>query len=288
MPADRVTFHEVGAYDSIADIVGAAAALAYLEPSGVTASPPVLGSGSVHTAHGLVPVPAPATAALLLGIPVRQEGSGELTTPTGAAILAAVVDSFGPPPPMVLAGQGFGAGTKELSDRANVLRVLLGRPVGVAHAAAPEGVRLIAANLDDLNPQLIEPLVEALFAAGAVDAWTTPIVMKKGRPALEVTALAPLPVADAVARAFFQHSTTLGVRTVGLGRQVLGRATVEVQTRFGKVAVKLAAQDGVPVGATPEFEDCRRLAAAAGVPLRQVHAAAQAAAQALLDMPTVR
>src|SRR5262245_46694640 len=160
---DRVTFHEVGAYDSIADVVGVAAAISHLAPASIGSLPPVIGIGYISTAHGTVPVPAPATAALLAGIPIVPEGNGELTTPTGAAILAAVVDEFGPLPPMRMRAAGYGTGTKQLSDRANVLRVVVGEPIGVreAAAAAPE-VLLLEANIDDMSGELIAPLFEAL------------------------------------------------------------------------------------------------------------------------------
>jgi uncharacterized protein (TIGR00299 family) protein len=279
---DRVTFHEVGAYDSIADVVGAAAAIAWLAPTSIGSLPPVVGTGRVRTAHGTLAVPAPATAALLRGVPILPEGRGELTTPTGAAIVAAVVDDFGPPPPLALAAVGYGAGTRELDDRPNVLRVLVGAPLGRAAAPAAAEVVRVEANLDDMSPELVGPLVEALLAAGAVDAWSTPIVMKKGRPALEVTALAPPDTLAAVERAFFLNSTTLGVRTQPMARAVLARAFERVATPWGPVRVKLGALDGELLGAKPELEDCRRLAAKAGVPVRAVHAAATAAAQALV------
>jgi uncharacterized protein (TIGR00299 family) protein len=279
---ERVTFHEVGAYDSIADVVGAAAAIAWLAPASIGSLPPVVGTGRVRTAHGVLGVPAPATAALLRGVPIRPEGAGELTTPTGAAIVAAVVDEFGPPPPQVVEAVGYGAGTRELADRPNVLRVLLGAPLGQADAPAAAEVVRLEANLDDMSPQLVEPLVEALFAAGAVDAWSAPIVMKKGRPALEITALAPPAAVADVQRAFFRHSTTLGVRAQPMGRAVLARAFERVTTPYGDVRVKLGALDGDVLGAQPEFEDCRRLAKKAGVPVRAVLAAATAAAHAWL------
>ncbi|HVU51087.1 MAG TPA: nickel pincer cofactor biosynthesis protein LarC [Polyangia bacterium] len=279
---DRVAFHEVGAYDSIADVVGAAAAIAWLAPASIGSLPPVVGTGRVRTAHGTLGVPAPATAALLRGVPIVGEGRGELTTPTGAAIVAAVVDDFGPPPPLALAAIGYGAGPRELDDRPNVLRVLVGAPLGRAAApAAPEVVR-VEANLDDMSPELIGPLVEALLEAGAVDAWSAPIVMKKGRPALEVTALAPPGALAAVERAFFLNSTTLGVRTQPMARAVLARAFERVATPWGPVRVKLGALEGQLLGAKPELEDCRRLATKARVPVRAVHAAATAAAQALV------
>jgi hypothetical protein len=277
-----VTFHEVGAWDSIADVVGAAAAIAWLQPSSVSSTPPVLGSGQVHTAHGLMPVPAPATAAILRGVPALLQGEGELTTPTGAAILAALVEKFGPPPPLRIQAQGLGAGTRELADRANVLRVLLGEALGRALPASAPEVILLQANLDDMSPQLIEPLMAALFAAGAVDAWTTSILMKKGRPAWQVSALAPPESWEAVEQAFFRNSTTLGVRRVRLERAVLSRSLASVKTRFGVVSVKLASADVGVLSAAPEFDDCRRLADQAGVPVRTVMAAAAAAAACFL------
>jgi pyridinium-3,5-bisthiocarboxylic acid mononucleotide nickel chelatase len=275
---DRIAFHEVGAYDSIADIVGAAAAIAWLAPASISASPVVVGRGSVRTAHGLVPVPAPATARLLAGAPIRAEGEGELTTPTGAAILAAVVDRFGPMPPLRLASQGLGAGTKELADRPNVLRVVLGEPLGELLPESAPSVTLLESNIDDMNPQLIEPLLAALFAAGAVDAWSAPILMKKGRPAFTVSALAPVEATDEVAQAFFENSTTIGLRTQALGRTVLARSRAEVKTPYGSVSVKVSALDGRVLQVTPEFEDCRRLAQAGRAPVRAVLAAASAAA----------
>jgi uncharacterized protein (TIGR00299 family) protein len=279
---DRVAFHEVGAWDSIADVVGAAAAMAWLQPSSVSSTPPVLGSGQVHTAHGLMPVPAPATAAILRGLPALLEGEGELTTPTGAAILAALVGEFGPPPPLRIAAQGFGAGTREVADRANVLRVLLGEALGRAMPASAPEVVLLAANLDDMSPQLIEPLMAALFAAGAVDVWTTSILMKKGRPAWQVSALAPPDAVAAVEQTFFRNSTTLGVRRVRMERAVLSRSSASVKTRFGIVSVKLGADGADVLDAAPEFDDCRRLADRVGVPVRSVLAEAAAAASRLL------
>ncbi len=234
---DRVAFHEVGAYDSIADVVGVAAAIAHLAPASIGSLPPVVGTGLVRTAHGPVPVPAPATAALLASadIPMLAEGEGELTTPTGAAILAAVVDRFGPLPPMRLRAIGYGAGTRELADRANVLRVTLGEAIGALEAMPAGDVVLVEANVDDMSPQLYGPLYDALFAAGAVDVWSAPILMKKGRPAVQISALAPPSGLSAVERAFFANSTTLGLRRRALERVVLARSFVSVATAYGKV-----------------------------------------------------
>jgi uncharacterized protein (TIGR00299 family) protein len=285
MPLDRVTFHEVGALDSIADIVGVSAAIAWLAPSSIGSSPPVVGTGSVRTAHGIVPVPAPATAALLQGVTIRAEGRGELTTPTGAAILASIVDHFGPPPPMRLRAVGYGAGTRELADRPNVLRVLLGEPVGRLLPPSADEVLLLEANIDDMSGQLLAALIEALFAAGALDAWAAPIVMKKGRPAHQVSALVDPSAAAAVERAFFLNSTTLGIRKQAVGRTTLARSVARVDTGHGEVQVKVAALDGEVIGAEPEFEDCRRRARVSGVPVRRVWTAASSAAAALLPRP---
>jgi uncharacterized protein (TIGR00299 family) protein len=284
-PVDRVTFHEVGAYDSIADVVGAAAAIAWLAPASIGSTPPVVGSGHVDTAHGRVMVPAPATAELLRGIPVRFEGMGELTTPTGAAILAATVDAFGAPPPMRVGAIGYGAGTRVLDDRPNVLRVLVGEALGQAEVAPATSVMVLEANIDDMSPELVAPLYEAILAAGALDVWSTPILMKKGRPAITVSALAALPAVADVERAFFRSSTTIGVRRASYDRTVLSRALVEVATPYGPVRVKVGAAGGEVMGAQPEFEDCRRRASASGVAVREVMSAAAAAGRALLAPP---
>lgn len=283
-----VTFHEVGAYDSIADIVGVAAAIAWLAPASIGSTPPVVGTGVVRTAHGLVPVPAPATAALLVDAPVIADGEGELTTPTGAAILAATVDAWGAPPPLVLAANGYGAGTKELADRANVLRVLIGKPIGEPfdEAPPPGAVWIVESNLDNMNPELVPPLFDALFAAGALDVWSSAITMKKGRLGQMVAAMVAESERPAVQEAFFRHSSTLGVRFRRMERAVLPRRRLDVDTPFGVVGVKIGGLDGEPISAQPELEDCRRRAAAAEVPVRQVWTAAFAAAQDALRSPT--
>ena len=288
VPVEKVGFHEVGAWDSIADIVGFAAAFAYLQPRSVSATAVVIGTGQVKTAHGLLPVPAPATAALLEGIPVVSEGKGELTTPTGAAILAAVVNRFGAAPPMTLVASGYGAGTKDFADRPNVLRVLAGQAQTFAAKGTSDEVLLLEANIDDMAGQLVAPLTEALFAAGAVDVWTTPIFMKKGRPAVQVSALLPPASRGAVEQAFFANSPTLGVRSTPFSRTTLERSQATVSTPWGEVPIKLSLQEGRLFGAAPEFEDCKALAIQSGVPVRDVHAAATAAAHAYLRSHTER
>ena len=271
----EVAFHEVGAVDSIVDIVGAAAALAWLAPSRVTSRRVPLGGGSVETAHGRLPVPAPATLELLAGAEVEAGGDSELTTPTGAGILAASVSGYGTMPPMRVVGVGWGAGDRELPDRPNLLRVVAGVRAA-ADGAGSDDVAVVEANIDDMNPELCEPLLEALFAAGAVDAWFTPIVMKKSRPALTVAALCPPSARDAVAAAMLRESTTIGVRFSTRQRRVLPRRIVEVDTPWGKVKVKVAGE-GPEANGAPEYESCRTLAAAAGVPVKQVYLAALAA-----------
>ena len=272
---EEVAFHEVGAVDSIVDIVGAAAALAWLKPSRMSSRRVPLGGGTVDTAHGRLPVPAPATLELLAGAEVEAGGDTELTTPTGAGILAASVSGYGPMPAWRVVAVGWGAGDRELADRPNLLRVVAGVRPDIAYAANDE-VAVVEANIDDMNPELCEPLLEALFAAGAVDAWFTSIVMKKSRPALTVAALCPPAARDAVAAAILRESTTIGVRFSTHQRTILPRHMVEVDTPWGKIPVKVAG-DGDAANAAPEYESCRKVAAAAGVPVKRVYLAALAA-----------
>ncbi len=271
---DDVAFHEVGAIDSIADIVGAAAALAWLQPAKVVARRVPLGRGGVDTAHGRLPVPAPATLELLLGAPVEEGGAdAELTTPTGAAILAATVAEWGALPPLRVAGVGWGAGTRDLPDRPNLLRAVAGRPEA---PAADERAVVVEANLDDQSPELVATLIERLLAAGARDAWLQPVLMKKGRPGVIVGALADAERRAAVEAALLRESSTIGVRSHTVERAVLERRTVEVETPWGPLPVKVAG-DGADLNAAPEFEACRALAERAGVPLKRVYAEAIAA-----------
>jgi uncharacterized protein (TIGR00299 family) protein len=276
---DDVAFHEVGAIDSIFDVVAAAAALDWLAPARVTCASVPTGSGSVQTAHGRLPVPAPATVALLVGAPIETGGVPfELTTPTGAAILAASVDAWTELPSGILRATGYGAGDRDLPDRPNLLRLLLVEPR--AETTGDHAVELDA-NVDDMSPQLAEPLMEALFAAGALDVWFTPIHMKKNRPAFQVSALAPPEVAEAVAAAFLRESTTLGVRRHVVSRRTLDRRIERVATPYGEVEIKLGLEGGRVVNAAPEYESVRRLAAERNIPTKEVWAAAVAAASAL-------
>lgn len=268
---DAIHFHEVGAVDSIVDICGAAVALDLLGNPAVYAAPPPLGSGTIRIAHGTVPVPVPATLELLRDVPVRFEGQGELTTPTGAALLKAFA-TVGPPPPMVVEQVGYGVGTKDWSDRANVLRASVGR----AAQAAP-ALEVLECNLDDCSPQVLGALVDTLLARGALDAWIAPVVMKKGRPGHLVGVLAPAASKATLVDTLLEETTTLGVRATAVTRSELARRHDTVETPWGPVRIKLGLRGEQVLNATPEFEDCRALAEQARVPLKQVQAAAAAA-----------
>jgi uncharacterized protein (TIGR00299 family) protein len=274
---DEVAFHEVGAIDSIVDVVGTAAAIAWLAPASVSASPLALGHGTVKCAHGFLSVPAPATVEILraAGVPGQDGGSDkELTTPTGAAIVAALATSFGAMPPGRILAVGYGAGDRELADRPNLLRAL----VVDAGAIADDSVVKLEANLDDMNPELCEHVAERLFAAGAVDVWWQPVTMKKSRPALVLGVLAPPALLEAVTRVVFTETSSIGVRHEVMARRVLDRRVVKVHTVYGDVAVKIAFQGGHVYNRAPEYEDCRRVAREREVPLKDVYAAALAAA----------
>jgi hypothetical protein len=278
---DDVAFHEVGAIDSIVDIVGAAAALAWLAPSSVTAASVIVGHGVVKCAHGLLPVPAPATLEILREAGGVAHGGGlarELCTPTGAAILASAVTEWAPMPAMVPVAVGYGAGDMDFPDRPNVMRATVGRLVQDSGA---ERVWRIEANIDDMSPELCEHAAASGFAAGALDVWWTPVIMKKGRPALELSALADQASRDAVVAALVRETTTIGVRMYPVSREVLGRRVVEVDTAYGRLPVKLALLAALGeervVNAAPEYEPCRRAAERHGVPLKQVYAAVIAA-----------
>jgi uncharacterized protein (TIGR00299 family) protein len=268
---DEIHFHEVGAVDSIVDICGAAVVLELLGDPEVYAAPPPLGSGTIRVAHGNMPIPVPATLELLKDVPVRFEGVGELTTPTGAALLK-VLTRIGQPPDFIVERVGYGVGTKDFKDRPNVLRASLGRAEDKA-----EGLWVLEANLDDSTPQLLGYLVERLLAVGALDAWVTPVVMKKGRPGHLLSAVVEGGKRETVMDVVLRESTTLGVRFYRVERQALDRDWVEVETPWGRVRVKRGLRGGEVLNAHPEFEDCRRVAEAAGVPLKQVMATALAA-----------
>lgn len=268
---EEIHFHEVGAVDSIVDICGAAVALDLLGNPKVYSSPPPLGSGTIRITHGVVPVPVPATLALLKDVPVRFEGLGELTTPTGAALLKAFA-TVAPPPEMIVERIGYGVGTKDWKDRANILRMSVGRAAQTSSALS-----VLECNLDDCSPQVLGAVIEMLMARGALDAWIAPVVMKKGRPGHLVGVLTDAEHRAALVDTLLTETTTLGVREHPVSRTALERRHQTVQTKWGPVRVKLGLRGDAVLNATPEFEDCRALAALKKVPLKEVQAAALAA-----------
>src|SRR5579884_344666 len=268
MPVEKIHFHEVGAVDSIVDIVGACVALELLGASRVYCSPLNLGSGTVQCEHGTLPVPAPATAALVRGKPVYARGpSAELTTPTGAAIAVTLAASFGPMPPMCVGAIGYGAGDRDFPEQPNVLRVMLGEAAGVSEAVE---IWVLEANIDDMSPQLAGYVTERLLEAGALDVTWAPVYMKKDRPGFTVTALAQPQDCERLAALLFAETTTLGIRAYPAQRRVLERSWAEVETEFGKIRVKIARDGGRVRNFAPEYEDCRRAAREKNVPLKEV------------------
>lgn len=281
VPVTEVRFHEVGAVDSIVDIVGTAAALSWLRPRRVLCRTVPLGHGAVRTAHGLLPVPAPATLALLCGVPVESgdlPAPAELTTPTGAAILAGCVDGYGLIPPMTILGMGWGAGDRELLDRPNLLRAIAGTEVqGAQDIPGDNACLVLSANLDDMNPELCEPLLDALLQAGARDVWFQPVLMKKNRPGVMLSVLCDPSLREALSALILRESTTLGVRYHSVERTTLSRTFEDVATPYGAVRMKLGIRDGAVWNAAPEYESCRARAREHGVPIKAVYAAAIAA-----------
>jgi pyridinium-3,5-bisthiocarboxylic acid mononucleotide nickel chelatase len=273
---DDVHFHELGAVDTLLDICGAIALVDALGVVEVTCSPLPVARGHVEAAHGILPVPAPATLALLRGAVLQGvDGSAELVTPTGAALVAELASSFGELPPIVLDRVGVGAGSRELPDRANVVRVLLGETAAQGRTSE---VSVLEANLDDLNPELVPDAMAACFAAGALDVWTVPVTMKKGRPGIVFSALVMRPAEREVARAMLEHTSTLGVRVAHLRRYELDREQQVVAVEGGSVRVKIARMDGRVVNVAPEHGDCAAIAAATGRTTQAVWAEALAAA----------
>jgi pyridinium-3,5-bisthiocarboxylic acid mononucleotide nickel chelatase len=254
---EQVHFHEVGALDAIADVVGVCAGFAYLGLDELVVSPVALGGGTVRAAHGYLPVPGPAVVELLRGRPTYGGPVDvELTTPTGAALIASLATGWGHQPPMTVARQGFGAGTRELADRPNVLRLLVGEPV----AAAAHDV-VLETNVDDLDPRIWPGVLAALLDAGADDAWLVPILMKKGRPAFTLRVLVPAVRAEAVQRVVFAHTSAIGLRRQPVDKVALARQVVAVDVDGQPVRVKLAyAPDGRVVNAQPEWDDVAALA----------------------------
>jgi uncharacterized protein (TIGR00299 family) protein len=275
VPAEAVTSHEVGAVDSIVDIVGTAIGITGLGVEKAYVSTLPLGSGQVRSQHGVIPVPGPATVELLRGFPVRLgESGGELVTPSGAAIIATLATPGEAVPAMRVEALGYGAGTRVLPDRANVLRLMLG--TALAASAADELVE-IATNIDDSSPEIYDHVIAELFAAGARDVWLTPAQMKKNRPGVVLHVLAEPSGRDLLAAVILRETTAIGVRFSPVQRRILARRQVSVETPYGAVSVKLAdAPDGT-VNVAPEYDDCRRIARERGVALKLVYQAAIAA-----------
>ncbi|MGA8144622.1 MAG: nickel pincer cofactor biosynthesis protein LarC [Candidatus Acidiferrales bacterium] len=277
---EKVHFHEVGAVDSIIDIVGSAIAFDILGIDEFACSPFDVGAGQVKTAHGLLPVPAPATADLLRGAPTYSSGiPRELVTPTGAAIATTLSTRYAEIPPMTLRAIGYGAGTADLTEKANVLRILIGDraesekgPLGYSAWDTP--VTVIETNLDDMSPQIYGYFAERALVAGALDVFSTPVQMKKNRPGQLVTILSEPANVSRLIDLIFSETTTIGVRTYDVHRKTLDREFVPVETPLGAVRMKISRMNGTILNATPEYEDCQRIAAERNVPLKQVIAAA--------------
>ena len=272
VPVETVHLHEVGAVDSIVDVVAAVCALEWLAPDRVVASPLNVGSGTVKCEHGELPVPAPATAELLVGVPTYAQGPpAELVTPTGALIVTEYADAYGPAPPMRVERIGYGAGDRNPAGRPNVLRALVGEGTGTG---AFERVVVLECQIDDMNPQLYGALMDRLAAAGALDVFYAPIQMKKNRPGTLVTVVAPPGRREALSDILFRESTTIGLRVTETERERLDREAVAVETPIGSIRIKVARRDGAIRNAAPEFEDCARLAAERRLSIKEVQAIA--------------
>jgi pyridinium-3,5-bisthiocarboxylic acid mononucleotide nickel chelatase len=277
-PPEEVHFHEVGAVDSIVDIVGACIALEMLGRPRVLASPVVEGTGFVHCAHGRLPLPAPATLEILVarGVTIVQcDEPHELVTPTGAALLAEFSESFDAMPSLTPERIGYGLGQRENKTRPNVLRAVLGESaVAAGHDWERDTVAVLETNLDDISSEILGSLVERALAAGALDVFHTPIQMKKSRPGVMLSLLCQPDDVDRFAEILLCETSAFGVRCATMERRKLRREIVQVKTAYGSVAVKIGSLNGRRVQAAPEFESCRQLADQAGVPLKQVYAAA--------------
>jgi uncharacterized protein (TIGR00299 family) protein len=282
MPVDKVHLHEVGAVDSIIDIVGAVYALDWFHADRIVCSPLNVGGGMVKSAHGMIPVPAPATVKLLGEAPIYSgEVQKELVTPTGALIVSSYAASFGPVPAMRVEQVGYGAGDNDFPSTPNVLRVLIGEssPAHVASGVSrtesdAARVVVIECEIDDMNPQIFGVLMEQLYAAGALEVFYVPVQMKKNRPGTLLTVVAPPGLRPALSAIIFRESTTIGLRYSEVDRECLVREHANVETPVGTVRMKLAWRDGKLVNAVPEFDDCARLAAAHNLPVKEVQALA--------------
>lgn len=271
LKVEEVHFHEVGAVDSIVDIVGAAICLEFLKPDRILASEVELGGGFVQCAHGTFPVPAPATAEILSGIPVRTGAVRyETTTPTGALILACNVDEFGPLRGLKISRTAYGIGQKDL-EIPNVLRVFLAEAENSGNLKYREKAWMLECNIDDMNPEMYGYVMDTLFDLGADDVFITPIIMKKARPASKLSVLCKGAIMEQVKEALLTHTTSLGVRAFELEKTMLEREISRLRTRYGEVNIKTAIYKGQKLKSKPEYEDCVRLAREQGIPVHQVY-----------------
>jgi pyridinium-3,5-bisthiocarboxylic acid mononucleotide nickel chelatase len=271
VPLEKIHFHEVGAVDAIVDIVGSCVGFAAMGIEKFACSALNVGGGTAKMAHGVLPVPAPATARLLLGKPTYSSGvAKELVTPTGAAIVATLCEIFGPQPAMSVSAIGYGAGTADLEGQPNVMRLMIGEAAEKRAMGSAETIRVLEANLDDMNPQIYGYFLEKALAAGALDVFATPVQMKKNRPGMLVTVLCRVEEEAKFQEMLFAETTTLGVRSFAAERRVLPRVWEKVATPFGEVRVKVARLNGLIRQASPEFDDCRKLAEEKNVPLQRV------------------
>jgi pyridinium-3,5-bisthiocarboxylic acid mononucleotide nickel chelatase len=269
---ERVHLHEVGALDSIIDIVGAVYGMEWLHVDRIVSSPLNVGSGTIECAHGTYPVPAPATARLLKDVPVYAgDVTAELVTPTGALIVTEYAERFDRLPPMRVQQIGYGAGAKDFTKHPNVLRILVG---DVDDGGIAERVVVMECEIDDMNPQLFGPLMDRLHAAGALDVYYASVQMKKNRPGTLVTVLAPPALRESLAGILFADTTTIGVRYQEVRRECLAREVRTVDTSLGPIRFKIATRDGRVLNAAPEFDDCARIAAERALPIKEVQAIA--------------
>lgn len=282
-PVDQVHFHEVGSLDTLVDVVGSAAGLAHLGVEELLCSPLPLGTGRVKTSHGIYPIPVPAVTEILKDIPVYSSGiPSEIVTPTGAAIVAGLASDFCPLPPMRVHAVGYGAGDRDL-EIPNLLRAFLGERLGLARGRSRERRLVFSTNIDDMNPELYPYVMEKLFSAGAEDVWLVPVQMKKSRPAVTLHVLAPPSLEEEIKEVIFAETKTLGMRISEVDKEYMDREVIEVETDFGRLRVKLARREGRPANIAPEYEDCKKAAVEHGIPLKEVYAAAEEAARALLS-----
>ena len=271
IPVDKVHLHEVGAIDSIVDIVGAVHGLERLGAERIVSSPLNVGGGTVNCAHGVFPVPAPATARLLQGVPVySKDPQMELVTPTGALLVTGYATTFGPLPAMTMSKIGYGAGERDPRHHPNVIRMIVGEEAG----GADEQIVELSCEIDDMNPQLFGPLMDRLHAAGALDVFYAPVQMKKNRPGTLVTVLLTPEHRERLSGILFAETTTIGVRYQEMRRERLDREIVNVNTPLGVIRFKISGRGGKVLNAAPEFDDCARVASERGLPVKDVQAAA--------------